>query len=43
MLELFETLDSLYQQAQKVPTRKIARIAKMSDVVSKVLKFLPDK
>jgi len=42
MLELFETLDSLYQQAQKVPTKTIARIAKMNDIVGKILKALPD-
>ncbi len=42
MLELFETLDSLYQQAQGVPTRKIARIARMGGVVGKVLKLFPD-
>lgn len=42
MLELFETLDSLYQQAQKVPTRRLARIAKMSDFVGKVLKLFPE-
>ncbi len=42
MLELFATLDSVYQQAQKIPTRKIARIAKMGDVVGKALKFFPD-
>ena len=42
MLELFETLDTLYQQAQKIPTKKIVRIAKMSDVVSKMLKLFPD-
>jgi DNA-binding transcriptional regulator GbsR (MarR family) len=39
MLELFETLDSLYQQAQKIPTQKITSIAKMNDVVNKALKF----
>jgi DNA-binding transcriptional regulator GbsR (MarR family) len=43
LLELFETLDSLYQQVQKIPTKKIARIAKMSDVVNSVLKYFPDK
>ena len=42
MLELFETLDTLYQQAQKIPTKKIVRIAKMSDIVSKMLKFFPE-
>jgi DNA-binding transcriptional regulator GbsR (MarR family) len=42
MLSLFETSDSLYQQFQKVPTRKIVRIAKMGNIVSKVLKFFPE-
>jgi DNA-binding transcriptional regulator GbsR (MarR family) len=42
MLDLFEISDSLYQQAQKVPTKTIVRIAKMGDIVSKVLKFFPE-
>jgi DNA-binding transcriptional regulator GbsR (MarR family) len=42
MLDLFEISDSLYHQAQKVPTKTIVRIAKMGDVVSKVLKFFPE-
>ncbi|MEW6401448.1 MAG: ArsR family transcriptional regulator [Chloroflexota bacterium] len=42
MLTLFETSDSLYQQMQKVPTRTIVRVAKMGDVVSKILKFFPE-
>jgi DNA-binding transcriptional regulator GbsR (MarR family) len=42
MLELFETLDTLYQQAQKVPTKKIVRIAKMGDIVGKVLRLFPE-
>jgi len=42
MLELFETLDLLYQQAQKIPTKKIVRIAKMSDIVSKGLTLFPE-
>lgn len=42
MLELFETSDSLYQQMQKVPTRKIVRIAKMGNIVNKILKFFPE-
>jgi DNA-binding transcriptional regulator GbsR (MarR family) len=42
MLELFDTLDSLYRQAQNVPTKKIAKIAKMGNVVGKMLKFFPD-
>ncbi len=42
MLALFETSDSLYQQIQKVSTRTIVRIAKMGDIVSKILKFFPE-
>jgi DNA-binding transcriptional regulator GbsR (MarR family) len=42
MLDLFETSDSLYQQAQKVPTKTIVRIAKMGDIVSKLLKLFPE-
>ena len=42
MLTLFETSDSLYQQIQKVPTRTIVRIAKMGDIVGKILKFFPE-
>lgn len=42
MLNLFEISDSLYQQAQKVPTKTIVRVAKMGDIVSKVLKFFPE-
>jgi DNA-binding transcriptional regulator GbsR (MarR family) len=42
MLDLFEISDALYQQAQKVPTKTIVRIAKMGDIVSKVLKFFPE-
>ena len=42
MLSLFETSDSLYHQIQKVPTKTIVRIAKMGDVVSKVLRVFPE-
>ncbi len=42
MQELFETLDNIYQQAQKIPTKKVVRIAKMGDIVNKLLKLLPD-
>ncbi len=42
MLELFSTLDSIYTQAVKVPTKKIVRMARRADVVGKVLKFFPD-
>jgi DNA-binding transcriptional regulator GbsR (MarR family) len=42
MLDFFETIDSIYQQAQRVPTKTIVRFGKMGDLVSKVLKFFPD-
>jgi DNA-binding transcriptional regulator GbsR (MarR family) len=42
MLDLFSTLDSLYHQAEKVPTKKIARIAQAGNVVGKVLKIFPE-
>ncbi len=42
MLDLFETVDSLYTQAQKVPTKTIVAIARKSDLVGKLLKFFPD-
>jgi DNA-binding transcriptional regulator GbsR (MarR family) len=42
MQELFENLDALYRQAQKVPTKKIVKIARMGDIVGRVLKLFPD-
>ena len=42
MLDFFETASTLYDQVQKVPTKTIVRVAKMSDVVRKVLKVVPD-
>lgn len=42
MLDLFETSDSLFQQVQKVPTKAIVRVAKMSDIVGKLLKLFPE-
>jgi DNA-binding transcriptional regulator GbsR (MarR family) len=42
MLDLFEVSDSVYRQMEKIPTKTILRIAKMGDVVSKVLKFFPE-
>jgi len=42
MRELFETLDTLYLQVQKIPTRKIVRIAKMGDIVNKLINLFPD-
>jgi hypothetical protein len=41
MLDLFETVDSLYSQAQKVPTKTIVRLAKMNGIVGKFLKLFP--
>ncbi len=42
MLDLFETADSLYSQAKKVPTKTIVRIAKMGDIVGRLLKLFPE-
>jgi DNA-binding transcriptional regulator GbsR (MarR family) len=42
MLDLFETASSVYDQGQKVPTHTIVRVAKMSNVVRKVLGLLPE-
>lgn len=42
MLDLFETADSIYAQAQNVPTGKIVRMARMGDIVSKLLKLFPE-
>ena len=44
--ELFEVLDTasrVYKEFQKVPTKTIARIAKMSDIVSKILRLTQEK
>ncbi len=42
MLALFETADSLYAQVQNIPTRTIVRIARMNNIVSKLLKLFPE-
>ena len=42
MLDLFEISDSIYQQAQKIPTKTIVRVAKSGDVIARILKFFPD-
>ena len=42
MLDLFETADSLYSQGQNVPTKTILRVARMRDIVSKLLKLFPE-
>jgi DNA-binding transcriptional regulator GbsR (MarR family) len=42
MLEMFETADSLYTQAQNVPTKTILRIARMNNIVQKLLKLFPE-
>ena len=43
MLDLFETGSTLYEQAQKIPTRTIVRVAKMGDIIQKVLGLVPDR
>jgi hypothetical protein len=42
MLDLFEISDSIYQQAKKIPTKTIVRVAKSGDVIARILKFFPD-
>jgi DNA-binding transcriptional regulator GbsR (MarR family) len=42
MLDLFETTSALYEKAEKVPTKTIMRVAKMGDVIRKVLAMVPD-
>ncbi|MBN1305793.1 MAG: hypothetical protein JXA13_15250 [Anaerolineales bacterium] len=42
MLDLFETVSSVYEQAKDIPTKTVVRIAKMSNIVSKILKVFPD-
>lgn len=42
MLDFFETVSGVYDQGQKVPTRTIVRVAKMADVVRKVLGLFPE-
>ena len=42
MLDLFETASTLYEQAQKFPTKTLVRAAKMGDVVHKVLRVFSD-
>lgn len=42
MLDMFETASSVYEQSQKVPTHTIVRVAKMANVVRKILGLLPE-
>jgi DNA-binding transcriptional regulator GbsR (MarR family) len=42
MLDLLETVSAIYEQGQKIPTKTIARIAKNSEIVRKVLNLFPD-
>ena len=42
MLDLFEVSDALDQQAQKIPTKTIVRVAKTGDILTKILKFFPE-
>jgi len=42
MLDLFETADSLYAQAKNVPTHRIVSIARVGDIVNRLLRFFPE-
>jgi hypothetical protein len=42
MLDVFESLDSIYQQIKKLQTKKIVGIVKMRNIISKVLNLIPD-
>ena len=42
MLDILETASAIYEQGQKIPTKTIARIAKNSEIVRKVLNLFPD-
>jgi DNA-binding transcriptional regulator GbsR (MarR family) len=39
LLEVLDTASRVYKEFQKVPTKTIARIAKMGDIVSKILRL----
>jgi DNA-binding transcriptional regulator GbsR (MarR family) len=39
LLEVLDTASSVYKEFQKVPTKTIARIAKMGDIVSRILRL----
>jgi len=39
LLDVLDTASNIYREFQKVPTKTIARIAKMSDIVSRILRL----
>jgi DNA-binding transcriptional regulator GbsR (MarR family) len=43
LLDVLDTASKIYKEFQKVPTKTIARIAKMSDIVSRILRLAPEK
>ena len=43
LLDVLETAADIYSEFQRVPTRTIARIAKMSDIVSRILRLPQEK
>lgn len=42
MLDLFEIADSLYTQAQNIPTRRIVEIARKGSLINRLLKLFPE-
>lgn len=43
LLDVLDTASKVYREFQKVPTKTIARIAKMSDIVGRILRLTQDK
>jgi DNA-binding transcriptional regulator GbsR (MarR family) len=43
LLDVLDTAARVYQEFQKVPTKRIVRIAKMSDIVSRILRLPQEK
>jgi DNA-binding transcriptional regulator GbsR (MarR family) len=43
LLDVLETASKVYREFQKVPTKTIARIAKMSDLVGRILRLTQDR
>ena len=43
LLDVLDTASNIYKEFQKVPTKMIARIAKMSDIVNRILRLSQDK
>jgi DNA-binding transcriptional regulator GbsR (MarR family) len=41
--DVLETASRIYNEFRKVPTKTIARIAKMSDIVARILRLAPEK